>query len=160
MFSTPLHTLEQRAEFMDLFGRRADDVGDDELSAPRRPSRHPVVMVRAGRIIRRLSPVAVPQAARSFNTEDNLAALATAFGRRLSEAGLVVTSDQLERYARVLGSSKPGSRRSLYFATRAIFLPDIEQVATFNGVFAEVFGAPAGTDRYRERTPEAAVAHA
>jgi PAS domain S-box-containing protein len=37
---------------------------------------------------------------------------------------------------------------------------DIAQVAEFNGVFAEVFGEPVGSDRHRESEPAGALAHA
>jgi uncharacterized protein with von Willebrand factor type A (vWA) domain len=87
------------------------------------------------------------------------AALATAVGQRLHQADMEVTPRQSEHYARSLQLAKPSSRRELYHTTRAIFVTDLDQVATFDRVFAEVFGAAAdavasGTESGR------AVAHA
>ncbi|MDX6717998.1 MAG: hypothetical protein QOJ63_252 [Solirubrobacteraceae bacterium] len=54
------------------------------------------------------------------------------------------------RYARALQLDMPRSRRSLYYLTREIFVTDAGQVATFDLMFAQVFGKPAGADRHRE----------
>jgi len=75
----------------------------------------------------------------------DLAALATAVGQRMHEADMTVTPAQSEQYARSLQLAKPSSRHELYLTTRAIFVTDMEQVATFDRVFAELFGARAET---------------
>lgn len=73
--------------------------------------------------------------------EVDLAALAAAFGQRLHEADMEVTPDQSEQYVCSLALAKPRSREALYHTTRAVFVSDIEQVATFDRVFAEIFDA-------------------
>ena len=69
--------------------------------------------------------------------------LVAAFGQRLHEAGLSVTPAQSGRYVRALQLTQPRSRQQLYFTTRAIFVTDLEHVATFDRVFAETFGTRA-----------------
>src|SRR5918998_6743056 len=73
--------------------------------------------------------------------EVDLPGLASAFSQRLHEAGVPVTPSQTEQYTRALKLTKPVSRRQLYCTTRAIFVTGFQQVAAFNRVFAEVFGA-------------------
>ncbi len=72
---------------------------------------------------------------------DVLTSLACAFSQRLHDAALPVTPAQSVQYATALHLATPVSRRRLYFLTRAIFVTDLEQVTTFNRVFAEIFGA-------------------
>jgi len=79
--------------------------------------------------------------------EVDLVALACAVGQRLHAAHVSVTPDQSERYARALQLAKPRSRDALYLTTRAIFVTDVDQLETFDGVFAEIFGAPRATDQ-------------
>ena len=74
----------------------------------------------------------------------DLAALATAFSRRLRDAGMLVTPSQSERYARSLGLARPASRGALYWTTRAVFVTSTDQAPTFDCIFRDVFGA-AGT---------------
>jgi uncharacterized protein with von Willebrand factor type A (vWA) domain len=78
--------------------------------------------------------------------EVDLAALAAAFGQRLHEADMEVTPDQSERYVCSLALARPRSREALYHTTRAVFVSDVEQVATFDRVFADVFGASGTPD--------------
>ena len=66
--------------------------------------------------------------------------LAAAFSQRLHEAGVPVTPGMSEPFARALTLTKPVSRRRLYCVARAIFVTGFQQVATFNRIFAEVFG--------------------
>ena len=88
----------------------------------------------------------IEQSTRSYDVD--LAALATAVGQRLHHADMQVTPHQSEQFARALQMARPGSRRELYHTTRAIFVTDVDQISTFDRVFAEVFGMPAtaGTD--------------
>jgi len=72
--------------------------------------------------------------------EIDLAALAAAVGRRLHEADMQVTPSQTEQYACSLALARPRSREALYHTTRAVFVTDVEQVATFDRVFAGIFG--------------------
>ncbi len=71
----------------------------------------------------------------------DLPGLASAFSQRLHAAGVPVTPSQTEQYTRALKLTKPVSRRRLYCTTRAIFVTGFQQVAAFNRVFKEVFGA-------------------
>jgi uncharacterized protein with von Willebrand factor type A (vWA) domain len=71
----------------------------------------------------------------------DLPGLSSAFSQRLHAAGVPVTPSQTEQYAHALKLTKPISRRRLYCTTRAIFVTGFQQVAAFNRVFAEVFGA-------------------
>ncbi len=66
--------------------------------------------------------------------------LAAAFSQKLHAAGVPVTPGMSEQFARALKLTKPVSRRRLYCVARAIFVTGFQQVATFNRVFAEVFG--------------------
>jgi uncharacterized protein with von Willebrand factor type A (vWA) domain len=75
----------------------------------------------------------------------DLPGLASAFGQRLHEAGMPVTPNQSVQYATALQLTKPGSRQRLYVLTRAIFVTDQQQVATFDLVFLEVFGTRSET---------------
>jgi uncharacterized protein with von Willebrand factor type A (vWA) domain len=155
MFSIPIHSLEQRTAFIDRLARRPDSLAHragDEPNAPIGVRAARLVRVGGGRILRRGAAVSVASGVASTSTvEVNFAALAGAFARRLHDVdAFTVTSDQSERYARALALTTPRSRRSLYLTTRSIFVTDVEHVAAFNRVFAEVFGAPAGTDRHRE----------
>jgi uncharacterized protein with von Willebrand factor type A (vWA) domain len=77
---------------------------------------------------------------------DVLTGLACAFSQRLHDADMPVTPTQSVQYATALHLATPVSRRRLYFMTRAIFVTDLEQVATFNRVFAEIFGARGKTE--------------
>lgn len=71
----------------------------------------------------------------------DLPRLATAFGQRLHDADVPVTPNQTMHYVRALQLTAPGSRRGLYVTTRAVFVTDMDQLATFNSIFAQVFGA-------------------
>lgn len=71
----------------------------------------------------------------------NLAALATSVGQRLHGADMLVTPHQSVQFARALALTNVSSRRELYNMARAVFVTDIDQVDTFDRVFAEIFGA-------------------
>jgi uncharacterized protein with von Willebrand factor type A (vWA) domain len=73
----------------------------------------------------------------------DLPAVVGAFSQRLHDCGMSVTPAQSGQYVRALQLTQPGSRRQLYFTTRAIFVTDVRDVATFDRVFAEVFDSPA-----------------
>lgn len=75
----------------------------------------------------------------------DLSGLASAFSQRLHEAGVPVTPSQTAQYTRALKLTKPVSRRRLYCTTRAIFVTGFTQVAAFNRVFKDVFGAGKGS---------------
>jgi uncharacterized protein with von Willebrand factor type A (vWA) domain len=75
----------------------------------------------------------------------DLATLATAVGQRLHQADMQVTPHQSEQFARALALTAPRSRRALYHMTRAVFVTDMDQLATFDPIFAEIFGSPAAT---------------
>jgi len=69
----------------------------------------------------------------------DLPAMASAFGQRLHEAGMPVTPTHSVQYATALHLTKPDSRQRLYLTTRAIFVRDLQQMETFDLVFAKVF---------------------
>jgi uncharacterized protein with von Willebrand factor type A (vWA) domain len=93
--------------------------------------------------------------------ELDLAALAGAMGQRLHDAGMSVTPDQSQQYVMSLQLVRPSTLRKLYFTSRSIFVTDADEVATFDRVFAQVFGAtgsrPGADDgeaaAYAETTP-------
>jgi uncharacterized protein with von Willebrand factor type A (vWA) domain len=70
----------------------------------------------------------------------NLAALAASVGQRLHQSDMQVTPHQSVQFARALQLTNPSSRRELYNMTRAIFVTDVDQLATFDRVFTEIFG--------------------
>ncbi len=69
-----------------------------------------------------------------------LPATATAFGRRLRDAGLPVGPERAARFADALAVVAPISRRRLYWTARAVFVSDRSQVEAFDRVFFSVFG--------------------
>lgn len=66
--------------------------------------------------------------------------LASAFGRRLHEAGVPVTPERSARFADALSLTKPYARTRLYWTARAVFVSDPAQVRVFDAVFFDVFG--------------------
>lgn len=68
-------------------------------------------------------------------------AAATAFSRRLRDAGIPVTTADAEQYALSLALVKPSSRHALYWTTRAVFVTSQQQQTTFDRVFGDVFGS-------------------
>ena len=68
-------------------------------------------------------------------------ALATAFSRRLRDAGLPVTTAHAEQYALSLALVEPSSRDALYWTTRAVFVTGQHQLTTFDRVFDDVFSS-------------------
>jgi uncharacterized protein with von Willebrand factor type A (vWA) domain len=73
--------------------------------------------------------------------ELDLPALCGAFAARLHDAGVPVTAERAAVFARALAIARPVSRRRLYWTARAILVTDPSQRATFDAVFASVFGA-------------------
>ncbi len=69
-----------------------------------------------------------------------IAELATAFGRRLHEAGVPVTPERSARFADALSLTEPVARTRLYWVARAVFVSDHAQVRAFDAVFFDVFG--------------------
>jgi uncharacterized protein with von Willebrand factor type A (vWA) domain len=151
MFSTEIVTLDQRAAFMDLLAASSAGTSLDlgEIAPASRGCAGQIVRVRANRVIRRRS--AAPAARVAEHAGSDLGALSAAFVERLRDAGVAVTADGAERCSGALQAGSPPSRRSLYYLTRETLVTDAMQLATFNEVFADVFGAPAGADRYREQ---------
>jgi uncharacterized protein with von Willebrand factor type A (vWA) domain len=71
----------------------------------------------------------------------DLPALASAFGRRLRDAGMTVTPAQSAQCALSLDLVKPDSRHGLYWTTRAVFVTAPRELVTFDRVFADIFGS-------------------
>jgi uncharacterized protein len=81
-------------------------------------------------------------------------AVASAFSRRLHDAGVPVTAERAAWFAQALAVVEPVSRRRLYWTARAALVTDPTQVGAFDAVFETVFGsAPA-----RDQAPEAPTA--
>jgi uncharacterized protein with von Willebrand factor type A (vWA) domain len=81
----------------------------------------------------------------------DLPPLAASLGQRLRDAGVPVTPERSAAFARALAVVRPQSRRRLYWTARSVFVQDRADVATFDAVFAAVFGgqpaaAPPGAD--------------
>lgn len=72
--------------------------------------------------------------------ELDLPRVASAFGQRLHDADVPVSPGQTVQYVHAPGLTAPRSRRHLYVTTRAIFLTDLDQLATFNSIFAPAAG--------------------
>jgi len=152
MFSTQINTLQERAAFIALLAGRYGNVSGELAAETSGAGRHSIVRVRAGQVISHRAMSAVPAARKAGTVGLDLAALAVAFAERLHDVdGVAFTHAQSAEYASAMQQHKPGSRRSLYYMTRAIFVTSEEQAATFNRVFSEVFGLPVGSDRHRER---------
>jgi uncharacterized protein len=84
----------------------------------------------------------VPERAFTVQTVQlDLPPLVAAFGRRLHDAGVPVTSERAARLAQALTLVRPVSRRRLYWTARATLVTDATQVRAFDAVFREVFGA-------------------
>jgi uncharacterized protein with von Willebrand factor type A (vWA) domain len=71
----------------------------------------------------------------------DLPAVASAFSRRLHDAGVPVTAERAAWFAQALAIVEPISRRRLYFTARAAFVSDRAHVRAFDHVFFRVFGA-------------------
>ncbi len=78
----------------------------------------------------------------------DLPAVVGAFSQRLHDGGLSVTPAQSGHYMRALQLTQPGSRQQLYFTSRAIFVTDVQHVAVFDRVFADVFGSHGESDDF------------
>jgi uncharacterized protein with von Willebrand factor type A (vWA) domain len=76
----------------------------------------------------------------------DLPAAASAFARRLHDAGVPVTTDRAAWFAEALTAVEPVSRRRLYWTARGVFVTGTGQVAVFDAVFREVFGAVRAPD--------------
>jgi len=73
--------------------------------------------------------------------ELDLPELAGALSRRLRDVGLPGTPGRSIDFTTALTLVRPVARRRLYWTARAVFVSDQAQVATFDAVFASVFGA-------------------
>jgi len=71
----------------------------------------------------------------------DLPPLVGGFCRRLHDAGVPVTPARSADLARALGLTRPVARRRLYWTARAVLVTDPGQVAAFDRVFRDVFGA-------------------
>ncbi len=71
----------------------------------------------------------------------DLAVLSAGFSDWLRRAGVAVTVQQTGRFARSLALTSPASRLELYWTARATLVSGRDQIATFDAVFAQVFGA-------------------
>jgi uncharacterized protein with von Willebrand factor type A (vWA) domain len=80
----------------------------------------------------------------------DLPALAGAFARRLHDAGVPVTAERAAGFAQALALVRPVSRRRLYWTARGALVTARGQVAAFDRVFAEVFGAGGAGERVLE----------
>jgi uncharacterized protein len=78
----------------------------------------------------------------------DLPPLVVAFGRRLQEAGVPMSSAREAGFARALTLVRPVSRRRLYWTARAAFVSDTAQVAAFDRVFFAVFGDGDSEERF------------
>jgi uncharacterized protein len=84
----------------------------------------------------------------------DLPALASAFSRRLHDAGVPSSAEDSATFACALTLVRPIARRRLYWTARAVFVSDQSQVRAFDRVFAEVFGALGGGRGRREPPPD------
>ncbi|HEX4281108.1 MAG TPA: VWA domain-containing protein [Solirubrobacteraceae bacterium] len=71
----------------------------------------------------------------------DLPAVASAFSRRLHDAGVPVTAERAAWFAQALAIVEPISRRRLYFTARAAFVSDRAHERAFDHVFFSVFSA-------------------
>jgi uncharacterized protein len=71
----------------------------------------------------------------------DLPRMATAFTRRLHDAGLPMTSERAACFAQALALVRPVSRTRLYWTARAVLISDRTQVKAFDAVFFHVFGS-------------------
>lgn len=77
--------------------------------------------------------------ARSRSGPD-LAEVAGRFGHVLHAAGIAVTPERSSRFATILDLATPATLDELYWTARVTLLSDLGQIATFDRVFAQVFG--------------------
>ena len=80
--------------------------------------------------------------------ELDLPPLASAFARRLHEAGVPVTPGRSIDFTRALTVVRPLSRRQLYWTARAVFVSDQTQIGAFDAVFFSIFGAQTATEPF------------
>ena len=85
-----------------------------------------------------MTPAETPFRLRTLGLD--LPAVASAFSRRLHDAGVPVTTERAARFAQALAVVRPISRRRLYWTARATFVTDRTQVPAFDSVFFGVFG--------------------
>jgi len=79
---------------------------------------------------------------------------AVALGRALRAAGLPVTPDRSERFARATAIARPRDRAGLYWTARAVFVTAREQVAAFDAVFAAIVDGLVDPADARGQAPE------
>jgi uncharacterized protein with von Willebrand factor type A (vWA) domain len=96
----------------------------------------------------------------------DLAAFAVALVARLRGAGVSVSASGQTTFVRALQHLAPGDRSSLYWAARLSLVNRMDELGTFDAVFAAVFGtgAPDGRDSPSlplpgPRTPAAGIVH-
>jgi uncharacterized protein with von Willebrand factor type A (vWA) domain len=87
----------------------------------------------------------------------DLATAVVGFGRALHDAGIPVTPERSERFARALDLDAPSD---LYWTARAVFLSSHEQIATFDAVFRGLFTAVADPAESRGDSTAPPAAHA
>jgi uncharacterized protein with von Willebrand factor type A (vWA) domain len=85
----------------------------------------------------------VPQAFTVRSLGLDLPVVASAFARRLHDAGVPVTADRAAWFAQALRVVEPLSRRRLYWTARGVFVTGTDEVPIFDAVFASVFGSAA-----------------
>jgi uncharacterized protein with von Willebrand factor type A (vWA) domain len=152
MFSMLVDTIEGRAEFMALLAGRSID-------APAPLAGRQIVRVRGGQVVARRSAPAVPVMRELDTVALSLTALAAAFVERLrAVGGDAFTDEQAAQFATALHTDMPRSRRALYGLSCDTFLSGRQHMDLFNEVFADVFGAQRGMDRYRVLASEPAKA--
>jgi uncharacterized protein with von Willebrand factor type A (vWA) domain len=86
----------------------------------------------------------------------DLASVAGRFGRLLHAAGLPVNPDTDSRLAAALALALPTTIRDLYWLARVTMVSDHGQLATFDQVFAHVFGGASDPADWRGQLPPAA----
>jgi uncharacterized protein with von Willebrand factor type A (vWA) domain len=69
----------------------------------------------------------------------DLPGFASAFGRRIHDAGIPVTPERSARFAQALSLAPPATRNQLYWAARTVFVSGHEQLDAFDSVFAWLF---------------------
>jgi uncharacterized protein with von Willebrand factor type A (vWA) domain len=90
----------------------------------------------------------------------DLASVAGRFGRFLHGAGLPVSPDTSSRLAAALALAPPATVRDLYWLARVTMVNEHGQLATFDRVFAHVFGGASDPADWRGQSPPAAQAAA
>ena len=85
----------------------------------------------------------------------DVASVAGRFGRLLHAAGLPVSADTSARLAAALALVPPATVRELYWLARVTMVSDHSQLAIFDQVFADAFGAAYDPAAWRGQSPPA-----